>query len=29
VRQALRLHLEDRSMGTSRLHRMQLPKMDW
>ncbi|MFZ9141033.1 MAG: NUDIX hydrolase [Burkholderiaceae bacterium] len=29
VRQALRLHLEDVSLGTHRLHRLQLPKMDW
>ena len=29
VRQALRLHLEDLSLGTRRLHRMQLPKSGW
>lgn len=29
VRLALRLHLEDLSLGRQRLHRMQLPKMDW
>ena len=29
VRQALQLHLEDLSLGTHRLHRLQLPKMGW
>ena len=29
VRQALQLHLEDLTLGRHRLHRMQLPKMDW